>query len=238
MIYESRDANEDVGFEFAEMPDVAFRAHHLAAAGAEHHYPTRCPGIVRQPERQMGREGEGVQQAVFGSGRTHFNQPPARRGQMGQIALGKEKGSRFRASTGGEGHENRAKLGFKSLFDFFATLSQGAQNRARPARQLFLVGNHDKALELLRLFGGREQIQLRGKRHLLQILQRVNRVRLQAALAEQLAVMGREGQDNCAQIMPQLFGLQAANNGFRQPLPPAPEQVPVHRLRLFSIPAL
>ena len=58
------------------------------------------------------------------------------------------------------------------------------------------------AASLRRLLGGREQIQLRGEGDLLQIRQRVNRVRGQAAFAEQLAIMGREGQDNCAQIMP------------------------------------
>ena len=73
-----------------------------------------------------------------------------------------------------------------------------------------------------------EQVRLAGKRQTLEVIERADRIGIQPALAKQRAIVRRERQHHCAQVMPELFALKPADRLFRQLLPTALEQVPFH----------
>ena len=57
VIHERRNADQHVRLKSPEEPYIALGAHHLAAARAEHHDARSRARVMRQPERQMRREG-------------------------------------------------------------------------------------------------------------------------------------------------------------------------------------
>src|SRR6266581_701042 len=87
---------------------------------------------------------------------------------------------------------------------------------AGPARQEIFVGNQDKFPGFLGMFGRVQQVRFRGEGQALQIVQRADRFNIEAEPAENLAIMSRERQDHPPEIAAELFGLEPANNRFRQ----------------------
>jgi len=160
-----------------------------------------------EPEREMGREGEGVKHAILGPCGTDFNEPAAGCGEAGEIALAEEKGSGFRAAAGSERREDRAELGFEILLDPFAAVDEGAEDRTGPPGQHPRIGNEEEVFKPLGPLSRIQQVGFGRERQSLQILDGTERFHMQAMLLEQLAVMGREGKDDGAEVAPQLFGL-------------------------------
>src|ERR1700677_1092659 len=147
VIDEGRYADEYIGFEFADVADVAFCAHHPATAGTHGHETGGCSRVMGEPEREMWREVKGVEQSVLGPCGANFNEAASGRGQAAEIALAKEKRRGFRAAAGGEGGEDRAELGFEILRHPFATADEDAQDRAEASGQHLLVRNQDEVPE-------------------------------------------------------------------------------------------
>ena len=176
----------------------------------------------------MRREGHHIQRPIVGTRAADFDQAPARGGEVREIALGINKGRWFGASASGKGDEDRPELGFKLFFHPLTSAHQGPKNRAGPARQEIFVGNQDKFPGFLGMFGRVQQVRFRGEGQALQIVQRADRFNIEAEPAENLAIMSRERQDHPPEIAAELFGLEPANNRFRQLLPTVPEQVHAH----------
>src|SRR5258708_6162407 len=185
MISKGRDAGEDGGLELAVLAQIALRAEHLPAAGTERQHAARGSGIMRQPETQVRRERQGVQQPLFGTSGADLDEPFARLGQVRQIAPGKEKGRRLGTAPGGEGHEYRAKVEFQFARQTRPATRKHAKDIARTPRQRFLVGRKNEFAKMLRLVRRIEQIGFRGERDFAQVLERAERDWLQTVLLEE-----------------------------------------------------
>src|SRR5438874_1963595 len=170
MINKSRNTNEHIGLEFAQVANVAFRAHDFAAAGAEHQRAGGGSGIVRQPKREVRRERKSVQQTVLAATAANLDQPSARCGKMREVPLRVEKRCRVGASTRGKSHENRTELGFKSSFDALFSVHQCAQHGSWTLGQDLWIRHQNKILERERVCGAIEQVSLCSERDSLQVL--------------------------------------------------------------------
>lgn len=155
-----------------------------------------------EPESEVRREGEGVQQAIFATGSADFDDAPGCRSEIGDVALREQEWSGFRAAARGESHEDGPKLGFKFAADLFAAMHQRAKDCTGTMRKHFLVRNQNEIFESLRTFCGVEEIGLGGEGNMSQVFERMDGVRREAEVAEHLPIMGRERQDNVAEIVP------------------------------------
>ncbi len=220
VIDKSGNANEHVGAVLAEVTQVAFGAHHLAAAGAQRQQPSGRARVMGQPERQVRRERQRVEHPLLTPAGANLHHPPGGGGEVGQVALRKENRRRLRASARRKRHENGPELGFQFLFHRPAAIQQRAQHGRGTPRQRLRVRRQDEISSPLGMLGRVQQVGFGGERDLLQVLQRTDRIGRQPVFLENPLVVRRERQDHRAQIVPQLFGLQMPNRFFRQPLPP------------------
>ena len=58
LIDECRHADDRIGIEFADEPQVAFGAHDFAAAAADHEHAKFAAGVMRLPEGEVRGVGE------------------------------------------------------------------------------------------------------------------------------------------------------------------------------------
>ena len=126
VINKGRHADQDVGFDFVDQPEVPIGSHDFAAARAGGENSERRAAIVRLPERQMRRVGKQVRQSHRALRSADFKEPFARQPQIVQIVLREQKRNRVRGPPGRAGHENRPKLGLKTVLHSLTTLAQRA----------------------------------------------------------------------------------------------------------------
>src|SRR6185503_10087435 len=176
----------------------------------------------------MGRERKRVEETCPGRGGANLNHTLAGDREIIQITLGIKEGGRFGAAPGSSRHEDRPELRFKIPFYLLASVYERAEDGGGSTRENALIRHKNELLKLLwRLRTGHEVVFGR-ERDTLEVVQRADRVGREAMLAKQGAVIGRERQNRGTQIMRQPFSLCAANDPFRQVLPPIPEQVRIH----------
>src|SRR5215831_17064351 len=137
MVDEGWDPNQDVRFIFADMTQIAFSAHHFSATRTQSHYATLGAGIMSQPEGEVRRKGQGVEQTIFASGGADLNDAPGGRSEIGDIMLCEQERRRFGAAACRERHENGPEFGFKLAPDLFPSMQQRAKDCSRAMRQNF-----------------------------------------------------------------------------------------------------
>ncbi len=133
-----------------------------------------------KPESEVRCEGKCVQQTLLGAGSTNLDNSPRCGRKIGEVLLGVKERSGLRASSRGEGYKDGSKLGLELFLDALAAMGESAENGGRPSGQDLLVGDHEKFLKALGLFGCIQQVRLGCEGKFLQILKRADRFRVEA----------------------------------------------------------
>src|SRR5688572_1108570 len=100
MVKEGGHADKHIGLDFVYQAQVAVGAHDFAATGAnaENAELNRC--IVGQPESQVRRVREHVDQLVFVLAATDFHNASAARGEVLQVMFRIKERDRIGGATG------------------------------------------------------------------------------------------------------------------------------------------
>ncbi len=228
VIHEGRHPDEHVGANLAEETKLALGAHDLAAAGAGGEHAERRAAVVREPERQVRRVGEHVQELVLATRAAHAEDALAGELEVREVVVRVEERHGVGAAARRAREEDGAEFVFKTLRDVRATMEQRAEDGRRATREDVAVGDEQEVAGLLRILRRVEQVGLAGERQATQVIERAEVGGGEFQLAEQLAVVRGEGQDGVAQPVVQALGLQHADGGFRQPLPVRGEEFGAH----------
>ena len=183
---------------------------------------------MREPERQVRRVGEHVQELALATRAAHAEDALAGELEIREVVVRVEEGHGVSAAARGAREEDGAELGLEALRDVLATVEQGAEDGGGAAREDVAVGDEEEVASLLRIVRRVEQVSLAGEGQAAQIVERAEVGCGEFQLAEQLAVVGGEGQHGVAQPVVQALGLQRADGGFRQPLPVRGEEFGAH----------
>src|SRR6185369_11640079 len=126
--------------------------HDLSAARAGRENPERRAAVMRLPERQMWRVRKQVHQSHLALRAADFKKPLARELQIVQIVPREQKWNRVCGPAGCARHENRPKLGLKTVPDSLAAVAHSAQNRGGTMREYLRVRDQQEVPDALRMF--------------------------------------------------------------------------------------
>ena len=189
VINKGRHADEHVRANLAEETKLALGAHDLAAAGAGGEYAEARAAVVREPERQVRRVREHIQQLVLASRAAHAEDALAGELEIREVVVRVEEGHRVGAAARGAGEKDGAELIFKTIRHGFAPMQQRAKNAGRPAGQHVAIRHEQEVAGLLRIIRGVEQVGLAREGQAAQVVKRAEVVGGELELAEQLAVV-------------------------------------------------
>ena len=115
VVEKGRHADQHLRLDLADEPQIALRAHDLAAAGAEHEDAELRARIVRDPEGEVRREGEEIHHAHLALGPADAHHARAGELQVFDIVRAVEKRHRLGRAPGGAGHQQRPVLALEAL---------------------------------------------------------------------------------------------------------------------------
>jgi len=224
VVEKGRHADEHVGLDFLDEAQIAVRAEHFAAAGADGEDAERRRGVMGLPECQVRRIREHVHEPEIGAGVTDLHQAAAGEFEHVKIVQRVEEGDRVGGAAGGAGHEDGTELALEAALDRLAAMEERAKDRRGPARENALIGNEQKVPGPLRMLGRADKVGLGGQGQLFEVFDRPEGFGAEAAGLKHFPVIGGERRHHAAQVAAQLGDLKLADGFFIQPMPVGGEQ--------------